>query len=649
MKIIIKKYDWFLTILVTVLFWVFPVKAQTTIGEQKQPASFSILELSTEIVKGGLRLPQLSTTQRDLLGVGSNKTTAPGLLIYNTDIDCVEFWNGAGWISFCSSVPPSAPILAVNSNNQIFQFDEIAGQTITVTTNQSGWTASSSETWCTVSPASGSFTVTCSTNSGGAPRTATITVTAGSLTETVTVTQLPDSPSGPGTPPAGVIPYVGAFWRAEQIGERIIRIPVTGANIAPWMAVVTYLDPRWNAAGGDGVVLAAGGISDNGGALWDTNTDPALTDAEDYQVSGSATVSGNASADGNAILFRIGLQKKGSQSSVWDPSDTPTYTGTSYPARYAKVTIFYGTGMTSSMNLFLRQGEWADYLMHYNDEINSGGMNNPATPGNTTPSLGARPKAVRFSPRNLTDLANGAPAAVITTGSPEYNAGLSVNGGGFTEYPTQAGHFFRWNYNRQAFAPHTIASITGWTNTQYGIDALWDASHTETCPTNYRRPEDGANTAYNTTGYVAGSEMRQSLWWKPQIGNGAPADNRENSVWGYYADGFFDRREIGNGAGTNLAGTNTSVSTANSRIAHIGNLFFNPDPTSTHYNASVFFPAAGFRSNTDGSLGGAGNYGFYWSSSSFSAGNSWRLYVYSTNVSPYATYRTYGFSVRCVR
>ena len=66
-------------------------------------------------------------------------------------------------------------------------------ETVSITSNVN-WTVASSDTWLTVSPASGTgdqtLTFTATANSTGASRTATVTVTdGGSLSETITVTQ----------------------------------------------------------------------------------------------------------------------------------------------------------------------------------------------------------------------------------------------------------------------------------------------------------------------------------------------------------------------------------------------------------------------------------------------------------------------------
>jgi N-acetylneuraminic acid mutarotase len=52
----------------------------------------------------GLLPPRLTTAQRD--GILS---PARGLSIYNTDTDCMEFWNGTRWVSVCATVAPCSP------------------------------------------------------------------------------------------------------------------------------------------------------------------------------------------------------------------------------------------------------------------------------------------------------------------------------------------------------------------------------------------------------------------------------------------------------------------------------------------------------------------------------------------------------------
>ena len=78
--------------------------AQVTAGSGKNPESFSVLELVSN-QKRGLRLPQMTTAQRDAMQAtfGALATSeAMGLQIFNTDTKCVETWNGTQWLAKCA-------------------------------------------------------------------------------------------------------------------------------------------------------------------------------------------------------------------------------------------------------------------------------------------------------------------------------------------------------------------------------------------------------------------------------------------------------------------------------------------------------------------------------------------------------------------
>lgn len=88
------------------------VRSQVTIGDGTPPQPFSVLELSTASTKGGLRLPQLRNSQRDMIitnitsmASGPEKEKAikdvHGLAIFNTDTQCYEYWNSVRWVSLC--------------------------------------------------------------------------------------------------------------------------------------------------------------------------------------------------------------------------------------------------------------------------------------------------------------------------------------------------------------------------------------------------------------------------------------------------------------------------------------------------------------------------------------------------------------------
>lgn len=79
------------------LFTTAYTKAQVTIGAGIAPQSYSVLEISTENTKGGIRMPQLSTSERNGLSL-TNDIKTYGLTIYNTDSGYLEYWNGNGWV-----------------------------------------------------------------------------------------------------------------------------------------------------------------------------------------------------------------------------------------------------------------------------------------------------------------------------------------------------------------------------------------------------------------------------------------------------------------------------------------------------------------------------------------------------------------------
>ena len=86
-----------------IVFFVGKLSAQVTIGADVPPKPYAVLELVAQYetgIFGGLRLPQLTTEQRDAL-TGLTESAAKGLTIYNTTTDCIDFWNGTEWKSIC--------------------------------------------------------------------------------------------------------------------------------------------------------------------------------------------------------------------------------------------------------------------------------------------------------------------------------------------------------------------------------------------------------------------------------------------------------------------------------------------------------------------------------------------------------------------
>jgi len=568
------------------MLFVFPLKAQVTIGSEKDPQKFSILELVAANKDGGLRMPQLNNEERDDIQAKFNANAetaeaAKGLWIYNTDTNCLEFWNGKEWIGLCNDILPPPPTLEVNPDALFFAYNESGtgnSKTVTITTNLPSWT------WSISGVNAGDFNVIESgnilaispktNNNTTALRTATIIVTAGDLSESVTIVQGINA-TGSGTEiNTNNASYVGAFWRANETGERIIRItgvPSTAAG--DWTASATWYDSNWNTNGSDGIVFSAENTSDSGVTF---NGSEAPGNAETFPVTnGSAFVKGTVAA-GGTIQFRMGLQQKFTASA-------------NNPARYAVVVITYNNN-TKVKKLFIRQGEAPDFL-----------------PGQSS--------GKKWSVYNLGN----------------YNNKAQYGNGGFVTYPTQSGYFYQWGYGtttaNQTPRPYPPTGSTlspAWSSTS--TNALYALG--SACPDGYTLPSGGP-----------GGEMRF-----------LPA--QASTAWGYYADGFFDRRQVVSYLGLNVAAG--TVSAGDNNIAFIGKLFYNSTT-----NASLFMPAAGCREDLlNGSLRTsltqtASVQGYYWSSTILTALNQVAYYtlIDVTQVDSYTNYprRAYGFTVRCVK
>ena len=420
---------------------------------------------------------------------------------------------------------------------------------------------------------------------------------------------------GGGTPPVDATTYVGAFWRANEKGERIIRINLSAnsANWGTWSATVMWMDGRWGS--GEGVILDTNmldntSLSNRGISFTSASNPDAYGTPEDYPVTGYQTTVSGQVVNGY-ISFRIGLK------SLYTPV-------AGHPARYAVILLSYAN-TSKHQKIFLRQGEGADYLMTNSDPVSTGG-------------LSARTKCKPFLPYNLT--------------ADNLDSQVAINGGKLTLYPTQSGAFFQWTnvsiYNsrtRWAWNPYTTSAASGWSDWSSSSDwSVLSATH-ETCPAGYRRPNDGAITGDEPCTNISNSELRQSLLLKPKTGYNY-ASEITNSLWGYYADGFFDRRQLVNGSGSQAV--STTVSSGSRDIAHIGRLFFNPVASSDHYNASLFFPAAGLRFYSNGDYYGSGNESTFWSASKSDV-FSLAFIVRNDHAGPWRAERGNGYPIRCVK
>jgi len=630
-----------LVILLIALLYTIPGKAQVTIGSQTKPHGFSLLELISGVKRdGGLRLPELTTQQRDDLEIDKLTDSnlieaAKGLTIYNLTTKCVEYWNSSRWVSFCTDVtdPPETVTVAPADTSVVVLNSATLRSTIYPSNIpvQYQWEVLRNGVWTVISGETAS-TLTVDVNRIGDTYYRVIAYNnAGSATSNEAVVRgIWPQPTNP-----NIQMYIGAYWRWSQTGERLIQFSVGAAqdnNYGNWTAGVVWYDDKWDPDNmyPDGVVLGS-----NGPVNFSST---ANTNAENFQVpNGVQRLSGTVAVNGT-ISFRIGLNKKFADSAT-------------VAARYAVVLLSYNNG-NKSQRLFIRQGEGADYVMRPGD---------PGTGVPTTPAV--RPKAAKFIPYDVTDTRKLTPI--------DYDDATSLTraNSGFTDFPTKAGYFFVYGDNK-AFAadipPGNDPAVppvgawnqnVGWQSQKNGGFAYWDPSRGETCPNGYRRPSDGPNDATtHGTGTVANSEIRQSLWLNPPSGTNS---NAENSTWGYYADGYFDRRQPVSSLG-NTPVELSAVNTNSTEVAYEGRLFFNPTT-----NASLFFPAAGYRYWQNGALFNAGGRSRYWTSTSQSndnkTKNAWFMYLYTTPSSTQVSMlyddegvlsdnsKTSGAMVRCVK
>ena len=405
--------------------------------------------------------------------------------------------------------------------------------------------------------------------------------------------------------------YVGTFHRWNETGERRITLPAFGASspVSEWVAIAeSDLDEDW-------IAMDDATFGHNSGVL--------NSNAKHY-------IYGNANYA--PVKFRVGI--KGEHPDGIDAG----FNGISTP-RYGIITIYYGNNLQNKHRIFVRQGEVADHLMKPTD---SGWGTGPLY----------RPNAVKITPYNLTD-------PNPTTGGSNINNHnqIATQSGVFVEYPSRAGHFFQWmnpgsyaSTERLAFHPtNSVVRITGWLTFSSAILSDWNNSHIivqEGCPVGYRRFAD-SNTATNQTGNPNNSELRQSLWLSPVSGN---STNINNSVWGFLADGYFDRHPITKSV-NNINNSTVDTGTNNGAdVAYIGRLFFNPNS-----NASIFFPAAGYRDAT-GALMESGYSATLWSCTRYmnTGTNENRRKALACWFQPSAAYLDNNFgdlaiSIRCVK
>ena len=173
--------------------------------------------------------------------------------------------------------------------------------------------------------------------------------------------------------------------------------------------------------------------------------------------------------------------------------------------------------------------------------------------------------------------------------------------------------------------------------TTYSADS-WDKFGWSTSATTY-----GMSTSTTTSDYSG-----DFVDWGATIGSGW--HTLTSDEWTY----VFNTRTVNGGTGNGKS--YTLGQSVNGKLGiviypdnYTGSVYSGSDWASFEAAGCVFLPAAGYRSGT--SVGGAGNYGCYWSSTLYSSDNPYHLYFHSGGVSPANNDRgrNNGYLVRLVR
>lgn len=475
----------------------------------------------------------------------------------------------------------------------------------------------------------------------------------------------------------GATGYAGAFWKDNQRGERIImgqhaRAGTYANTIVNWSAWVDD-DPKKIV-----VLSTTPSLDPNVGTANPGNAENFLVTPNSQKGEDGKSVTGKG-----RIYFRIGL----------------TETNTTNVPRYATVKLRYylwGWGDPVEATIYLRQGEKPDYL--YTGRTGSRAF---AVYNMTHSSFLTTPTTSLFS--IVVNRGNASEVDFPTKAGAHFQW-ARLKSGSYDSYANEAGTSTDYdNFGYRALNPRPdkdAIGLTGWGWSYYKTYQYltWDNGNTtesystdyEICPTGYHRPNDGSISggpiaSHNSSQAEANaSEWRASIFANPMTGDGnelynpsnpdfnsnrtsdgqatlpsyyAPVSLPGNMTFGFYADGYFDRRPVEqNFLPGNIVQFGVTIKSANA--AYWGCLFFNG-------SKSLFFPAAGRRNYGVKGADEAGTLqhpsaGFYMTASAADVpedkgtthvdwSSVWNMELSYMTPAPISTSFKNGFSLRCVK
>ncbi|MBS5412090.1 MAG: hypothetical protein KHY35_15485 [Bacteroides thetaiotaomicron] len=478
----------------------------------------------------------------------------------------------------------------------------------------------------------------------------------------------------------GATGYTGAFWKDNQYGERIImgqhaRAGADAEILPDWNAWVD--DDPYNMV----ILSTTPSLDPNVGTSNPGNAENFRVTANLLKGEDGRSVNGKG-----RIYFRVGLTGANTRS-------TP---------RYATVKLRYRLWgwHYEEATIYLRQGEKPDYLYSGRKGSRAFAVYN-MTHSSFLTAPATSPFSVEVNKGNASEVDFPTKAgahfqwARLKPGSyGNYSEGLELD----TDYD---------NFGYRALNPRpdmNAINLTGWGWSYYKYNQylIWDNGNAsdsysndfEICPTGYHRPNDGSisgGASHNSTLAEANaSEWRASIFAEPMTGDGnemydpanlyynsnPPNDGQvgtapsyykpvplpDNMTFGFYADGYFDRRPIEqNFLPENKVQYGVGIHSADP--AYWGCLFFNG-------SKSLFFPAAGRRNYGAGTETIAGKEragilehpsgGFYMTASAADIpekpgtvwadwSSIWNMELSYIEPAPISTSFKHGVSLRCVK